>query len=126
MRENWSVTLTRIIYRPEVKDEIIHNIGMDNEYKLQENIVGLDEYIKNSKDKEYLEAIINTKEIQKIDMVYQWINGTDAYIWRLNNKLNVDVIKVVRFDASSDGAGLDCDGDPLGSVSAIGVRVREK
>lgn len=45
----------------------------------------------------------------------QYNRGENMYFWRLENE------KVARFGADSDRAGLDCDGDPTGSNSGLGV-----
>ena len=121
MREKWLMTLTRIAYQPKGKDKIIHNYNLLDEYKIRENMVGEDKFIESG-DGLALNAILGTDNINEINQVYQFINGTKGYIWRLNFKpKNIDE-RVARFSADSDGAGLDCYRIPEGSGGLLGVR----
>ena len=123
MRAKYPMTLTRIRYSPQEEDEVIHNLGMDDEYIVKGKMVGPDEYIADSKDTRYLELILGAGNVPEINQVYQAINGTDAYIFRVNEKpKNIDE-RVVGFLAGTVKAVLYCDGDPQDSGSVVGVRV---
>lgn len=121
MREKWLTTLTRIAYQPKGKDKIIHNFGTNEQYDLEENIVGHDRIIQ-LEDSNALNALLGTDNINEINEVYNWINNTPAYIWRLNQKPEQIDERVARFFASSDGAIFDCDRNPLFSYEGLGVR----
>ena len=122
MRAKYPMTLTRIRYNPKGKDEVINNFNMDDEYEIQADFVGKDGYIKDVSDKDYLKAILGTDNIAEINQVYQKINQTDAYIWRVNKKPKSIDERVARFDACSDRVNLGCDGDLSGRGPALGVR----
>ena len=122
MRAKYLITLTRIKYNPKGKDEVINNFKMNDEYKIQTNFVGKDGFIKDVQNKDYLNAILGTDNIPEINEVYQKINQTDAYIWRVNKKPKSIDERVARFNAYSDRVDLDCDGVPADCDSAFGVR----
>ncbi len=122
MREKWLMTLTRIAYQPRGKDKIIHNYNTKDEYSLEENIVGEDRFIEDA-DRSALKALLGTDNIQEIKDIYNWINGTDTYIWRINSKPNKVDERITRFDAVSDRADLDCDWDPAYRDPSLGVCV---
>ena len=122
IRAKYPMTLTRIKYSPKEKDEVINNFKMNDEYKIQANFVGKDGFIKDVQDKDYLNAILGTDNIAEINEVYQKINQTDAYIWRVNKKPKSIDERVARFLAYSGGVGLDCNWYPAYCNSAFGVR----
>ncbi len=122
MRNRWLTTLTRIVYQPTRKDKIIHNFQMPDQYELKENIVGKDRKI-ISDDKPSLKALLGTDNINQIKQVYNWINQTPTWIWRLNSKPGSIDERVAWFSALSDGAGLVCDRRPQGSDASLGVFV---
>jgi len=122
MRARWLMTLTRIAYQPKEKDKIIHNYGIKDKYELEENIVNPDRIIETA-DSKVLEAILGTGDVSEIKNVYNWINSTDTYIFRLNSKPDEIQERVAMFDASSDWAYLDCDGHPDDSFASLGVRL---
>lgn len=126
MIDSWLMTLTRINYKANGLDEVIHNYNQDDEYKINENIVGPDDYITRIKDKNYLKALIGTEDIKEINDVFEWLVGQKAYIWRLNSKPDKTCGRVARFFADSDWANLNCYWGPEYSYSSLGVRfVRE-
>ena len=120
MREKWLMTLTRIAYQPRGKDKIIHNYNTKDEYSLEENIVGEDRFIEDA-DRSALKALLGTDNIQEIKNIYNWINETDTYIWRINSKPNKVDERVARFGADSDRADLDCYRYPDGRYPSLGV-----
>ncbi len=120
MREKWLMTLTRIAYQPRGKDKIIHNYNTKDEYSLEENIVGEDRFIEDA-DRSALKALLGTDNIQEIKDIYNWINGTDTYIWRINSKPNKVDERVTRFDAGSGRADLACGRGPDGGDPSLGV-----
>ena len=120
MRKKWLMTLTRIAYQPRGKDKIIHNYNTKDEYSLEENIVGEDKFIEDA-DRSALKALLGTDNIQEIKNIYNWINETDTYIWRINSKPNKVDERVARFGADSDRADLDCYRYPDGRYPSLGV-----
>ncbi len=101
--QEYSNTLTRIIYNPSEKDKIVHNHGTSDEYSIDEHIVGRDCWIRNMSNKKVLESLLGTSNIKQIDEVSQWINKTNTYIWRPNLKTRTKEEKVARFYAEEDG-----------------------
>ncbi len=120
MRERYPMTLTRIAYQPSGKDKIIHNLQMPDQYNLEESIVGADREITEA-DKPALKALIGTDNINEIKSVYQWINQTPAWIWRVNSKPKSVDERVARFLAGSGWANLACGGGPGYAGAGLGV-----
>lgn len=131
MRTNWLTTLTRIGYNPSGKDKITYNYKMLDEYSLMGNIVGENGFMKDVSDREYLECLLGTQYLKKINRIFEYINGTeeslsiwstDGYIGRINNKPSSIDERVVGFDAVTGKVFLDCSGYPSFSVPCFGVR----
>ena len=120
----WLMTLTRIEYKPSWKDKVIHNYGMQDQYGIQEDIVGKDDYITQINPQNELKAILGSDNINEINQVYNWITGKNAYLWRINKKPEKYIERVAWFGASSGRAGLDCYRDPDDSNKVLGVRAK--
>jgi hypothetical protein len=116
-------TLTRIHYSPQ-NDCIVHNVGTSDQYSLEGNVVGPDQGIRDVKDKGVLEALLGTQDVSKINEVSQWINGTNASLWRLNSKPKQLNKRVAGFNALDNRLNLDCvrsprNGDPAFRVLQV-------
>ena len=122
MRDKWLMTLTRIAYQPKGDDLVIHNYGTKDKYEAKSLVVGADRIIKSG-DSKALEAILGTGNIQEINSVYNWINQTPAYIWRVNSNPSKVDERVARFNADADWVNLYCSRDPAGSYPSLGVRL---
>src|SRR3989344_4184184 len=114
IRSKYPMTLTRIAFSPRGKDKIIHNFGTNEQYNLEEDIVGPDREIK-SEDRNALNALLGTDNIHEINEVYNWINNTPTSIWRVNQKPEQIEERVAGFSANSDRFYLSCGGYPQGS-----------
>jgi hypothetical protein len=118
-------TSTRSVYNPEDEiDEVIHNYKTQDQYSLRENIVGPDNWITNIPDKKVLESFLGTKDVNKINEVSQWINGTNMYIYRRNSepsRKEGKVERVVWLLAFSDWFALGCDRGPSSRYPAFRV-----
>ncbi|MEN9625968.1 MAG: hypothetical protein RL557_296 [archaeon] len=104
----WPNTLTRIAYTSEGEDRVIHNYKTSDEYSLAENIVGSDGFISEIPDSSVLETILGAKDVQKINAVSQYLNGTPTYLWRVNAKPKQKDERVARFYADGDWLDLYC------------------
>ena len=124
IKEKYISTLTIIQYQPKGKDKIIHDYKTSDQYSIDEVIVGEDRFMKKADDKALI-ALTGFKS-EKLNEIYQWINGTNGYIWRLNSKpVKVDE-RVARFYAFSDWVVLGCDRDPDVLCRSFGVRLARK
>ena len=115
------MTLTRIKYNLQGLDEVIHNYKMDDEYTIQANFIGKDEYIKNSQDKTYLKALLGTDNAQEINRVFQKISQKHGYISRLNSKPQSVDERVVWFIANDDWICLNFYRGPNKLGPSLGV-----
>ena len=122
-RANWLMTLTRIAYTPKGLDKVIHNYGTKDMYEEDVDFITKDGKItKTGKPKSY-QALLGTKDsVKEINEVFNWLNGTDAYAWKVNNKPAQLDERVAWFVAGSDRADLNCVSYPTGSNASLGVR----
>ena len=128
MYGNFLTSLTRIRYNPKGKDTIIHNYMQEDQHGADIDFTGKDGYIiqEEIKAEKPLQALLQTDQsVKEINSVYRWINNTDAYIWRLNQKPKSIDERVARFRVGSDGVGLYCGRNPQYSDSGLGVRYAE-
>ena len=114
-------TLSRIIYNSSEKDKIIHNYRTSDEYALDSEVVGQDGWITKIPDKQILESLLGTDNVDKINKVSNWINGTNGYLWRLNSKPENKEERVVRFGADDNWFYLYCNGNPHDECPAFRV-----
>lgn len=124
LKNQFISTLTKIENTPQGKDKVIHNFRMPNQCEIMENIVGHDEYVKNSANPSVYKALLGTDNIQEINEVFKWITDNDAYLWRVNNKPKKLDTRVAGLGANSYGAVLYCGRDPDFSYSGLGVRAQ--
>ncbi|MEK6829331.1 MAG: hypothetical protein AABY15_04325 [Nanoarchaeota archaeon] len=124
LRNNWLTTLTRIQYQPKGKDIVIHNYNTSDEYKLEEKIVGPDRSIEQSDDSAL--KTLTGMESAKLNQIYQWINNTNGFIWRVNSKPNNIEERVARLNADSVRFNLYCYWYPDGASASLGVRRSKK
>ena len=113
-------TLTRIHYSPG-DDSILHNVGTSEEYTSKGRVVGPDNWVDNIPDKDILERVLGTQDVEQINAVSQHINGTNAYIRRLNSKPKQLDKRVARFSAYDDRLVLGCGRGALGGYPAFRV-----
>ena len=125
LTNHWLISLTRILNQPKEKDTVIHNYKLPEQEEVKAKIIGPDQWIKESKNKEYLTSVLGTNDVKKINDVFQWINETNAYIWRANSKPSSDDERVAHWVADCDRVVLYCLRFPEFSESSFGVRVRE-
>ena len=127
--KNWLMTLTRVQYNPQNKKDIVtHNYKQQDQYTIElDSFIGTDGFILNPDTTNVLipvQALLDTRQsLQEINQVYRWLTDVDAYMWRLNSTPNKSTEAVAGLNANSYGAGLDCNGDPGGSSSSLGVHV---
>ena len=116
-------TRTAVDYMPKDNpDRVVHNVGSKNQYHITEvNFAGKDSWIRDLKDASLLMALLEAENIEKINQVSQWVNGTDMFLYRLNSKPKQIDRRVAGFDADDDRLDLVCDRDPRGGCPAFRV-----
>jgi hypothetical protein len=122
MRERWLMTTTRLKYNPNGNDEVIHDYEMPTKLKIGVELVGPDRFV-DTNDSNALEALLLDKDVDRVNNVFNFINGTNAYIWRVNEKPKKVDERVARFYAVSGWAILYCGGGPGDVGSSLGVFV---
>ena len=118
-------TLTRLLYQPEGNDRVIHGYGTKSPVEKQVDLVGQDGNILEVLTPEVSLALTG-KTPEQVAELMKYINGTKAYVWRLNNKPKSIEERVARFDAGSGKAYLSCSWSPQGSSASLGVRLARK
>ena len=124
MFDHWLLTSTKIQYKENGKDTIIHNYALPDQYEVQENFVESDGFITKPETNAQpaLNALLNIAAItpKEVNDVYKWLTEKDAYLVRVNSK--TDIERVAWFNAGSDRVFLDCCRGPRSSGPALGVR----
>ena len=109
----WPNTMSRIVHVPSAEDRVIHNYKTSDEYSIDEQVVGPNNCVKDIQNKKVLESLLGTQDVVQIDKVFQWINRTDSFIWRLNSKPKQEHKRVVGFSANPTGLNLSCNRRPF-------------
>jgi hypothetical protein len=124
MVERWLMTLSRARYDPAGSDQVIHNIGLPDQYELQAPLVGPDEWVKDAASPAPYQALLGSASTKEIQDIYHWLTGQEARLYRVNSTLPAVDERAVWFCAFSGGCDLNCDGDLRISYAALGVRLR--
>ena len=121
------ITLTRVAYQPTGDDIIIHNCGTRARYENKVDFITSSEWIKDTRKPASYQALLGTQDsIEEINNVFQWLNGTNAYGWRVNPKSYTVDERVAGFHADSNRAYLYCDWTSTSSGFSLGVCLRKK
>jgi len=112
-------TLSRVIYNPLSKDNVIHNYGTSDVYSLNGDVIGEDGWITNINNKKSLELLTGIKDIKKLNKISQGVNQTQMGLWRVSSKPSEKIERVVRFDDYGGGLGLSAGGLPSGVFPAF-------
>lgn len=112
---------TSCLYSPDGKDKIIHNPNTSDKYSIDSKIVGPDNWFSKIPDKNILESLLGTSDVNKINQVFQWINKTNGYLWRINDKPKEKNKRVAGFSASDGRLYLDCLRSPRCEYPAFRV-----
>jgi hypothetical protein len=122
MRDSYPNTLTRVIYNPTGDDTIVHGYGTDSSVEKQLDFIG-----ESGKLVEVLpekaSLALTGKTPEEVEDLMQYINGSPAYVWRLNEKPSSIDERVAGFSADSGGADLVCGWYPQGSNPSLGVKI---
>ncbi len=125
IRSNLLNTQTRINYQPIGKDAIIHNYGTPQAVSKDADFVGRDGEIRDVLTLEQ-SLVLTGKTSNEVLSIMEYLNGTNGFVWRLNEKpKNVDE-RVVWLDAYSGGFDLDCFRGPRDAKASFGVRFGQK
>jgi len=124
MNGTWLNTTTLINYKKSGKDQIIHNYSLPNQEKINQKFVGVDEIVKNSKNKDFYKNLLGSENVKKINEVFQWITGKQLRLWRFNYEMTNDKISIARMDSNLKYSNLCCDNEnPDYDVASLGVRL---
>ena len=126
-RTRYLMTLTRVAYQPTDKDIIIHNYGTRARYENKVDFITPSERIKETSKPASYQALLDTQDsVQEINSVFNWLNGNNAYSWKVNPRPSDVDERVARFGAGSDRSVLSCNWNPTSSDSSLGVRIHKK
>ena len=124
-RTRWIMTLTRIKYNDQGRDFIVHDDGMPTQYELEESFIGEDAIIPAKSSVYLYQKLLGTdSSIDKIKQVFNWLNATETYIWRLNGRSNSLDERVAGFYASPlHWASLGCYRGLSSEDDGLGLRI---
>lgn len=97
--KKWPNFFSAVNYSANEKDKIIHYEGTPDEYFFNGNFVGTDNWIEKIEDKKTLVSLTGIKDVAFLNKISNSLNSTNAYLWRVNSKPNLDNKKIVRFGA---------------------------
>jgi len=125
MRQTFPNTLTRIAYSSRGKDTVTHNYGTKDSYQVTANVIGKDRVIGRG-DREAIGAVTGTKDIRRLHQIFNYLNGTDLSIYRLNEKPQDLTECVAWLFAYPDYAWVYCIRLPDVADASLGVRVNAR
>ena len=103
-------TMTRLHYSPK-ESSAVHNVGTSDQYFIKGDIIGPDGFIDKIQDIDFLKSVLERSDVEKVNRVSNWINGTRTYVSRENKKPKQFEKRVARFGAGGDGLVLCCSGN---------------
>lgn len=118
IKDYWLLTGTQIDYTPKRKDIINHRIENQS---IKENIVGPDEWVKNSKTPEVYKALLQDSNLENINNIYKWITEKDQYLWRINSKPKNIEKRLVGLGSADDRSVFNADDGLSYSSRCFGV-----
>ncbi|MBI4017051.1 MAG: hypothetical protein HY363_05155 [Candidatus Aenigmarchaeota archaeon] len=92
-KERWLVTGSWVVYEPQGNDTVKHALlGAEK----QAMVVGPDGWV-NARCgfEDSMNALLCTCELAEVEKVYEWVSGKKPYLWRINNKKNVNAERAV-------------------------------
>lgn len=125
VRKNWLNTQTRIQYQPSGNDNIIHGYGTSCVESKAVDFVGKDGEIQSNLTLEQSLALTGKKP-KEVAEIMTYLNETQGYVWRFNNKPQTPTEAVVWLGANSDWFLLYCGRDPQYAMASFGVRLSQK
>lgn len=114
-------TLSRVVYSSLEKAKIIHNYNTSDAYSIDAKVVGDMDFIKDVKGKNSLKHLLGKKRVREINNVFQWINNTPGYFWRLGSKPDETDERVIRFKSLFDMLIVNASGYPHDESPAFRV-----
>ncbi|MFH1181998.1 MAG: hypothetical protein V1702_03495 [Candidatus Woesearchaeota archaeon] len=117
--KEWNMTSTGITYRA-IHDLVTHDIGLPEQTTLEARLVGPDGYV-DKKMSQVMQALLGNNDADKINTVYKWVTGGDAYLWRLNERPTKDENRVLLLGGG--GSGICAGANDLLDLPARGMRV---
>jgi len=121
MRKKHLLTLTAVDYSPKGKSVVTYGVGTEKPYQQKVDVVGHDRRIAQ-KDSARLEALLGIGNVEEINRVFRFINGTPVYLRKVDAKPLEADRRVAGVDADYAKAYLDCGGELWGIYPALGIR----
>jgi len=121
----WVNTLSKVIYNPVGRrDRVLHNVGQKDEYPVDEDIIGPQEYISKNpaRASNACKAVLEDSNLQEINDIYKWITGKDTFLWRFTKKPENKEERVVALGVDDDVFSINTDGGINDDRPVLGVR----
>ena len=81
--DHWFMTSTRIEFRPQGMDKVIHDYGISSEFELDTDIIGSSDWINaQSGFENTIEALLGTSDLAEVEGSYEWVSGKKPHLWR--------------------------------------------
>ena len=96
LRNNNLYTSTRVIYLPEGKDVVIHDIGYQTETRIETMMAGIDVPITaNCAFEDEVAALLGTRNTSEVEQVYNWVKVEEIYLYRENDRPKKEVLRAL-------------------------------
>ena len=126
-KDNWMTTGTRIKYNASGIDEVIHEYNTPDEYTVEADIVGPQDWVTpTSGFEDSIDTLVGMRDLALLEKVSQWGSVKKPYLWRYTNKVD-DVWALVLGVYDDDGFIINASGVGINyDRPARGVAAREK
>ncbi|MBI5065808.1 hypothetical protein HZA97_06230 [Candidatus Woesearchaeota archaeon] len=96
--ENWMMTSTRLSYKHQGRDEVIHNYGSLESRALKSNFAGNHCYVDEIGGLgNNMIALLGSNDLNEVSEVFKWITGKRTYLRRLNKPTTGSLERAVVF-----------------------------
>lgn len=125
-QNSWFATLSRVIYLPHGKDQVIHNYSQANQSIVEGEIAGQQGYIRNNPERfiNFCRLFCGCDDIKKINDANLLVSNSDTYAWPLNKGTStIDERAVVIGVGNINRFDLNAINSPNTRRPAIGIRI---
>lgn len=117
------MTSTRVLYRNEGQDIVVHQYGTGDDYSVQADITGPERELAAGDEPRIL-ALLGTPNIADVNNISHWLHKTNAFILSLGRKESSERALVFDNNVHINRFVISCDGYIGNFRPALGWRRR--
>ena len=108
--EDGIITQSRVVYKPEGLDAVIHNYKKPEMTEVKTQIVGPNGSLSQIADrKNFANAVLGNKNAKTVSDAYNWASERETFVWRINNKPDIVFERAVVLGRSIGNSRFDID-----------------